>query len=100
MISIDKADAILSLVPNAQIIVRGDIVEWISPAQAPISDAEIDAEFARLQSVFESMDYQRKRAVEYPSFTEYLDGIVKGDTKQIQAYKDACMAIKAKYPKP
>lgn len=45
-------------------------------------------------------DYQIKRAIEYPDFKEYLDGIVKGDQAQISAYVDACMAVKAKYPKP
>ena len=44
--------------------------------------------------------YQRKRAREYPPITDYLDGIVKGDTEQVQAYIDACLAVKAKYPKP
>ena len=29
-----------------------------------------------------------------------IDGIVKGDTEQVQAYIDACLAVKAKYPKP
>jgi len=44
--------------------------------------------------------YQRDRAAEYPSMADYLDGIVKGDQAQIQAYIDACLAVKAKYPKP
>lgn len=40
------------------------------------------------------------RAAEYPDYREYLDGIVKGDTAQVQTYIDACLAVKAKYPKP
>lgn len=44
--------------------------------------------------------YQRLRAAEYPPMTDYLDGIVKGDQAQVQAYIDACLAVKAKYPKP
>jgi len=100
MITVNKADAILSLVPNAQIIVRGDVVEWVNPSQAPVSDAEIDAEFARLQAAYDSLGYQRKRADEYPDVREYLDGVVKNDQAQIQAYVDACLAVKAKYPKP
>lgn len=44
--------------------------------------------------------YQRDRAKEYPSITDYIDGIVKGDQAQVQAYIDACLAVKAKYPKP
>ncbi len=44
--------------------------------------------------------YQRQRAAEYPPMADYLDGVVKGDQAQIQAYVDACLAVKAKYPKP
>jgi hypothetical protein len=43
--------------------------------------------------------YKYQRAAEYPDFREYLDGIVKGDQTQVQAYIDACNAVKAKYPK-
>ncbi len=43
--------------------------------------------------------YKYQRATEYPDFREYLDGIVKGDQSQIQAYIDACNAVKQKYPK-
>jgi len=42
---------------------------------------------------------QAMRQREYPSMADYLDGIVKGDTAQVQAYIDACNAVKAKYPK-
>jgi hypothetical protein len=44
--------------------------------------------------------YQRDRALEYPKMADYLDGIVKGDQAQVQAYIDACLAVKARYPKP
>lgn len=44
--------------------------------------------------------YKYARAKEYPPITDYIDGIVKGDQAQVQAYIDACLAIKAKYPKP
>ena len=43
--------------------------------------------------------YKDLRAKEYPLFTDYLDGIIKGDNAQVQAYIDACLAVKAKYPK-
>lgn len=45
-------------------------------------------------------DYAQRRAMEYPKMADYLDGVVKGDTAQVQAYIDACLAVKAKYPKP
>ena len=40
------------------------------------------------------------RGNEYPPITDYLDGVVKGDQAQIDAYIAACQAVKAKYPKP
>lgn len=43
---------------------------------------------------------RRQRAAEYPPMADYLDGIVKGDQTQVQAYIDACLAVKVKYPKP
>lgn len=39
-----------------------------------------------------------QRAKEYPPIGDYLDGVAKGDDAQVQAYKDACLAVKAKYP--
>lgn len=43
--------------------------------------------------------YAEKRAAEYPPINDYLDGVVKGDQAQIDAYIAACLAVKAKYPK-
>ena len=51
------------------------------------------------ESILEK-SYAELRAAEYPPITDYIDGIVKGDTAQVQAYIDACLAVKAKYPKP
>jgi len=44
--------------------------------------------------------YQQLRAAAYPPASDYLDGIVRGDAGQVQAYIAACLAVKAKYPKP
>lgn len=51
---ITKIQAILSLIPNAQVVVRGEEVEWYEPSTAPITDDEISAEMARLQSKAEA----------------------------------------------
>ena len=52
------------------------------------------------QAELAKTEYQRQRASEYPSINDYVDGIVKSDQAQVQAYIDACLAVKAKYPKP
>jgi len=41
-----------------------------------------------------------KRMLEYPPMVDYIDGVVKGDNAQVQAYIDKCNEIKAKYPRP
>jgi hypothetical protein len=39
------------------------------------------------------------RRSEYPHFSDYLDGVVKGDQAQIDKYIADCLAVKNKYPK-
>lgn len=43
--------------------------------------------------------YQELRKAGYPPAADYLDAVVKGDEIAKQAYIDACLAVKAKYPK-
>ena len=93
---IDKIIAIQSLVPGAQVVVREDGIEWHEPAIAPVTDAQIDAELARLQSEYDSKEYQRKRAAEYPSIADQLDTIYHDG---IDAWKEQINTIKEKYPK-
>lgn len=59
----------------------------------------VEYDLSAAQALVESSEYKAKRASEYPDFKDYLDGIVKGDAAQVQAYIDACNAVKAKYPK-
>ena len=72
---------------------------FVNDVEKP-SEEEIDSKFIELKSRYSGVEYQRLRAVEYPPIEDYLDGLVKGDQEQIQAYIDACLAVKAKYPKP
>ena len=55
--------------------------------------------FVAPSSFEDTRTYAEKRADEYPPVAEYLDGIVKNDTDQIQEYINKCLAIKEKYPK-
>lgn len=73
-----------------------EIVEKYSAGEKAVKLAEKAAREAELTAT----QYQRQRAAEYPPMTDYIDGIVKGDQAQVQAYIDACLAVKAKYPKP
>lgn len=62
-----------------------------------------DAEYAEYEIRLNTVNltaYKKQREAEYPPMVDYIDGIVKGDQGQIQTYIDACLAVKAKYPKP
>lgn len=96
---IERVDAIFSLVPDADVVDHGDSVTWKNYDIAPITEEQIIAEVARLQAEYDNTEYQRKRAIEYPPLTDYLDGIVKGDQEQIDNYIAKCLAVKQKYPK-
>ena len=68
----------------------------------PLTSEEIEGiaeTHAVLLAEIEATKYQRDRASEYPPITDYLDGVVKNDQAQIDAYIAACQAVKAKYPK-
>lgn len=94
-----KFDAILSLMPEAKITMVDEVITWHDKSQTPLDDGVINAELERLESEYQRLEYQRKRAAEYPPIEDYIDGVVKGDQTQVQAYIDACLAVKAKYPK-
>ena len=73
---------------------------FLPAGSVQITDEEAATISASIQaSMVASLTYAQKRQAEYPPFTDYLDGIAKGDQAQIQAYIDACLAVKAKYPK-
>ena len=60
---------------------------------------EVAYDLAAVQAYADSQAYIAKRAAEYPPISDYLDGVVKGDQQQIDAYIAACLEVKAKYPK-
>jgi hypothetical protein len=62
--------------------------------------ADIEEKRTELISEYNATNYQRRRKFEYPPITEYIDGVVKGDQAQIDAYIAKCQEVKAKYPKP
>jgi hypothetical protein len=88
---IDFLSAIQKLNPNIKVI-RDDI-----PYDAEGNEVTYDK--GAVQAYVDSHAYIGKRQAEYPDFRDYLDGIVKGDQAQVQAYIDACNAVKNKYPK-
>jgi len=91
--------AIRNLRQGAYWVFENDTLKWLDTTQTQPTEAEIQAEVSRLQAEYDSQAYARNRASEYPPITDYIDGVVKGDQAQIDAYIAACQAVKAKYPK-
>jgi hypothetical protein len=93
-------DAVRAAHPDTGFSLDGDDLTTLvfnSDVQADVS--AIEAQYASLLAAYTQAEYQRQRAAEYPPITDYLDGVVKGDQDQIDAYIAACQAVKAKYPK-
>jgi hypothetical protein len=88
----NKHKAIYKLYPNVVTIDDG-----INAFDKDGNKVEID--LSLINNWIDPEAYKVKRASEYPNFTDYIDGIVKGDNAQVQAYIDACLAVKVKYPK-
>ena len=97
---IGKTDALVSLKPEAEWVLRGDTtLEWLDAVQTEPTQAEIDAEVIRLQAVYDSQEYARKRKAKYDALNQFeliSDDSINGTT----THKDAITAIKAEFPKP
>jgi hypothetical protein len=87
----NKHDAIIATHSNVAVI-HGDNA-FDAEGNAVVYDE------AAVQAYMDSKAYIAKRQAEYPSFIDYLDGVVKGDQAQIDKYIADCNAVKAKYPK-
>lgn len=86
-----KFQAILALYPSVTSS-RGDDA-FDAEGNAVVYDE------SAVQAYIDLHAYIAKRQAEYPPFTDYLDGIAKGDQAQINKYIADCQAVKAKYPK-
>jgi hypothetical protein len=61
--------------------------------------AQSDIEYAALQESNLDSEILNNRQNAYPPMEDYLDGIVKGDTAQVNKYIADCLAVKESYPK-
>ena len=97
---ITTVDALHSLKPGAEWVLRGDTLEWLDSKQTEPTSAELEAEVTRLQAVYDGNAYQRTRATAYEAIAEQLDKLYHDMTagkldatgewhKSIKAVKDA-----------
>lgn len=87
----NKHDAIRA-VNSSVVTIRGD--DAYDADGNPVTYDE-----TAVQAYIDAHAYIAKRQAEYPPFTDYLDGVVKGDQARINKYIADCQAVKTKYPK-
>ena len=92
-------DAIKALTDEKWSHYEGDdasTIGWDNPENAP-SIEELNSKLSELITEWEAKQYQRDRAVAYPSIPDQLDTIYH---QGIDAWKAEIKVIKDKYPKP
>jgi hypothetical protein len=96
--AISKLEAIQSLHPTAQFVLKGGELTWQSEDITEPTNAEITAEQTRLQAEYDAKDWERNRQAEYPGLLDCIHALLDGgDTlTDLQA---ARQAVKDKYPK-
>ena len=95
----DKSDALISLRPGAEWVLRGEELEWLDTAQTEPTESEIQTEILRLQAEYDSQEYARLRKAEYDQLNQFemqFDDQRDGTTTWV----DAINEIKNRYPKP
>ena len=96
---IDTANALTSLKPNAEWVLRGDELEWLDSEQTEPTALELSNEVTRLQAVYDSQLYARTRKAKYDLLNQ--DEMRYDDVKNsTTTWVDAIDAIKAAHPKP
>ena len=96
---IDTTDALQSLKPNAEWVLRGDVLEWLDSEQTEPTALELSNEVTRLQAVYDSQLYARTRKAKYDLLNQ--DEMRYDDVKNsTTTWVDAIDAIKAAHPKP
>jgi hypothetical protein len=78
-----------------QKMVNGEVVEMTAE-----EITQRNAEVAQAEAEFAATGYISQRQAAYPPIEDYVDGIVKGDTAQVDKYVADCLAVKAQFPKP
>ena len=92
------ADALQSLKPNAEWVLRGDELEWHDLVQTEPTQSEIDAELAKLQAEYDAQAYARNRKAEYDQLNQF-EMIFDDDRDGTTTWVDTINEIKGRHPK-
>lgn len=94
-------DAILKINPNAEASVSGNDINTITwhNGTTPIPVADIEAKMVEVQAEYDAKQYQRDRAVAYPTWQDQMDMQYKDLLNGTTTWKDAVAKVKLDNPK-
>ena len=94
--------AIRAINPEAQFTYREEDINSIvwENGTTPISNDDIVAKQAELQSEYDAKQYQRDRAKAYPSLQDQMDMQYWDSVNGTNTWSDAIAQVKSDYPKP
>ena len=95
---ITKADAIVSLRPGAEWVLRGDDLEWLDQNQSRPTDAEIAAEVTRLQAELPNKLAKQNRAAAYATEADPLFFKAQRGEATEEEWLAKIEEIKTRYP--
>ena len=96
---ITTAEALQSLTPKAEWVLRGDTLEWLDAIQTEPTTSELATEVTRLQAIYDAQAYARLRKTAYDLLNQF-ELIGDDATNGTTTHRDAIAAIKAAHPKP
>jgi hypothetical protein len=96
-------DALESLHPTAEWVVRGDTLEWLDENVTAPTQVQIDTEIARLQTEYDGLAYARTRAAAYPADADFKEAWTEkeigSDSTKWDAYVIAYNKVRTDNPK-
>jgi hypothetical protein len=96
---ITKANALLSLRPGAEWNLRGDDLEWLDQNQTQPTDAEIDAEVARLTALEPARIATENRRAAYIADADPLFFKAQRGEATMEEWQAKVAEIKQRFPK-
>ena len=96
---IDKTNALQSLRPGAQWVLRGDDLEWLDTEQTQPTDAEINAEVARLTALEPARIATENRRAAYITEADPLFFKAQRGEATMEEWQAKVAEIKARFPK-
>lgn len=97
--NVSKGDALISLRPGSEWVLRGDELEWLDQNQTQPTETEIQAELLRLQSeqLWNELRQERNRRLAETDYLALSDAILSED---MQIYRQALRDLPANTTDP